>query len=61
MSKNKFVYCDHCGKTLDAMVDFDETTIEMAHKWTTVDLCNECLDKLYDIVCDFCKQKGGAE
>ena len=53
------MYCDHCGKVIDPMADFDDTTIEMAHKWTTADLCAECLEELYDIVLAFCKQKGG--
>ena len=55
------IYCDHCGKTLNTMIDFDDITIEIDCKWTTVDLCTECLDKLYDIVCNFCTRKGGAE
>lgn len=50
------IYCDHCGKELDAMHDFDDLTIEMEHKWLVTDLCTECLDKLYDSVCDFCKK-----
>ena len=60
MKENK-IYCDHCGKELDTMRDFDDMQIEIAHKWTTTDLCVECLDKLYEIVRVFCKQKGGAE
>ena len=60
MKENK-IYCDHCGKVLDTMTDFDDVQIEMAHKWTTADLCAECLDELYDIVCAFCERKGGAK
>ena len=56
MKDNK-IYCDHCGKELDTMHDFDDIQIDMAHKWTTADLCAECLDKLYDLVCDFCERK----
>ena len=60
MRDNK-IYCDHCGKEMDTMSDFDGVQIDMAHKWITADLCAECLDKLYDLVCNFCKSKGGAE
>lgn len=55
------IYCDHCGKELDTMHDFDDLTIELDFKWTTADLCAECLDKLYDIVCDFLKGKGDTD
>ena len=53
MKENK-IYCDRCGR-------------EMGHKWYNTDLCIECLDKLYDIVLNFCKkqdhptEKGGEE
>ena len=50
------IYCDHCGKELDTMHDFDDLTIEMEHKWLVTDLCAECLDKLYDSVYEFCKK-----
>lgn len=59
--KEHKIYCDHCGKELDTMKDFNDTQIEMAHKWATVDLCAECLDKLYNLICDFCEKKGGAK
>lgn len=52
------IHCDHCGKELDTMRDFDDLTIEMNHKWLLTDLCAECLDKLYASVREFCK-KGG--
>ena len=48
------IYCDHCGKELDTMKDFDDTQIEMAHKWTTVDLCSECGDELWEVIDKFC-------
>ena len=60
MKDNK-IYCDHCGKELDTIHDFDDIQIDMAHKWTTADLCAECLDKLYDLICDFCERKSGEE
>ena len=39
------------------MRDYDDLQIEMGHKWYNTDLCIECLDKLYDIVLNFCKNK----
>ena len=50
------IHCDHCGKELDTMRDFDNLTIEMNHKWLVTDLCSECLDKLYASVREFCKK-----
>lgn len=55
MTEHK-IYCDHCGKELDTMRDFDDLQIEMAHKWITADLCVECLDELYKITREFCKK-----
>ena len=55
------IYCDHCGKELDTMRDFDYTQIDIAHKWAVADLCAECLDELYDIICNFCAIKKGGQ
>jgi hypothetical protein len=66
MKENK-IYCDHCGKEIDPMRDYDDLQIDMGHKWYDTDLCIECLDKLYDIVLNFCKkqyhptEKGGVQ
>lgn len=65
MKENK-IYCDRCGKEIDTMRDYDDLQIDMGHKWHNTDLCIECLDELYDIVLNFCKEqdhpteKGGA-
>jgi hypothetical protein len=53
------MYCDHCGKEIDEMIDFYDSEIEVSYKRIEVDLCATCLDNLYDIVCDFCGKKGG--
>lgn len=47
MKENK-IYCDHCGKEIDPM---------RARDYDSFQLCIECLDKLYDIVINFCKKK----
>ena len=51
------ICCDHCGKELDPMRDYDETEITMYHKWQTVDLCCECFNDLWDIIYDFCTEQ----
>lgn len=53
-------YCDHCGKELDKMKDYDDTLITISYKEAGVDLCSECFDELCDTVIDFCKP-GGAK
>ena len=47
------IKCDHCGKEMDRMMDYDDLQIDMGHKWTTCDLCAECLDELYEVVISF--------
>ena len=44
MKDNK-IYCDHCGKELDTMHDFDDTQIDMAHKWATAKGKGVCFKK----------------
>lgn len=51
------IYCDRCGKELNTMRDFNDLQIDLGYKWTTVDLCAECLDKLYEVVCEFCTRR----
>jgi hypothetical protein len=53
------VYCDHCGKVLDGMVDYNDTEIDVK-SWFKCDLCAKCIEELDEIVLRFCK-KGGAE
>jgi hypothetical protein len=55
--KETKIYCDHCGKSIDPMVDFDDITIEMSYKFINVDLCYDCLYNLYEIVSDFVNKK----
>ncbi len=59
-TKKSEKYCDHCGKVLDTMIDYDDIIIDLSRSnWTTADLCAECLGKLFELVCDFCERKGG--
>ena len=48
------IYCDHCGKVLDCMKDYDDITIDYKKDYIDTDLCNECLDDLGKIIKTFC-------
>lgn len=64
MKENK-IYCDHCGKELNRMTDYDDINIELGHIWRKHDLCAECLEELKTLVDNFCTahqtEKGGGE
>lgn len=49
-------YCDHCGKEIEVMRDYDEIDIEVCAQWFKVDLCKECGEQLNKIVAEFCKK-----
>lgn len=49
-------YCDHCGKTLDSMADYNDVEIEAAHNHIRTDLCTKCFEKLNDVIRNFCKR-----
>jgi hypothetical protein len=53
------VYCDHCGKVLDAMSDYTDITIEASHKMVNADLCTDCFERLCEQIHNFCKREGG--
>lgn len=59
MIKTEF-FCDHCGKKLDPILDFQYVSIAVAHKWINADLCTDCLEKLYLKISEFVKEKEGA-
>lgn len=50
------IYCDHCGKELDTMKDYNDTLVEIAYHWFNTDLCSDCLEELYDTICKFCER-----
>lgn len=63
MKSNK-VFCDHCGKELNEMKDYIDLSIDLNHIWRTHDLCADCLEKLKDIIDEFCDhptEKGGEQ
>lgn len=49
------IYCDHCGKVLDRMIDFCDITIEANHKYQDVDLCVDCFENLWEQISEYCK------
>ncbi len=53
MTKNA-IFCDHCGKEIDQMIDYDDVTIKCAHEWKDVDLCEDCFNELWDFISKFC-------
>lgn len=48
------ICCDHCGKEIDTMKDYWDTEIIVHTSWCNVDLCEECYEKLKNIVEQFC-------
>lgn len=57
--RKEIIRCDHCGKELDIMKDFDDMTIELGYKWVECDLCDSCLEELYSKVYAFCNREEG--
>jgi hypothetical protein len=48
------IYCDHCKRELDRMKDYIDIEIDMSHKWQKVDLCEDCYERLWSMIDDFC-------
>lgn len=40
------IVCDHCGKTLDTMHDYDNISIETLDEFHEADLCADCRNEL---------------
>lgn len=53
MTKTK-VYCDHCGKEIDEIVDWVGDEIMIANERIVRDLCSDCAGDLVKLVEDFC-------
>lgn len=49
-------YCDHCGKELNAMNDYCSLEIEIITKMFYADLCENCKNKLVNIVGTFIRE-----
>lgn len=56
-------YCDHCGKQIDSRNGYLEQDVGFETA-IVADLCCECVDKLEEMIGEFCgcrKQKDGAD
>lgn len=54
----KRVYtCDHCGKELDEMHDYVDTSIDNLTGYVDADLCRSCLYELKDIILQYINKK----
>lgn len=61
MSTIHYHTCDHCGKKLDPMSDYEDLEIEML-TFKSVDLCLSCMEELERMVCAFVgKEKDDGE
>ena len=51
------IQCDHCGKSINPMIDFEDLTIDVEFtRIRNVDLCVDCLGELCKLVSDFIKR-----
>lgn len=48
-------FCDHCGKELEAMHDYEDVDISVDRPLMNTDLCVECFDELCKQIERFCK------
>ena len=49
--------CDHCEKEKDTMKDYYETEVIIGYSLFDVDLCEECHEKLIEIIKEYCNKK----
>lgn len=47
--------CDHCGKHLDGMKDYQEVELDMLYG--RIDLCAGCYAELIELIKDFVRRK----
>lgn len=50
-------YCDHCKKEIDIMKDYYETEVIIGYSLFDVDLCEECHEKLIEVIKEYCNKK----
>jgi hypothetical protein len=55
--KKLIVICDHCGKKLDEIKDYEDTQFNTIDEWFTADLCAECYTEISRITKEFCKKE----
>lgn len=50
-----FHTCDHCGKRLDEMKDYPDSTIDICYNYVACDLCADCVEQLTALVSGYVK------
>lgn len=55
------MYCDHCGKELDHMIDYTCCEVEVEYRAISADLCKNCLELLLTTIEKFCSAAKGGE
>lgn len=55
------MYCDHCGKELNDMIDYTCCEVEIAYRTVSTDLCKDCLERLFTTIEQFCSMAKGSE
>ena len=49
--------CDHCGKKMDSMSDYEDIEYDTLNNWLKVDLCSKCYEEISYIIQEFCSRK----
>lgn len=47
------IYCDHCGKELSTMNDYDDCDVNLPDRRVNTDLCSDCAEKLSKLIAEF--------
>ncbi|MBQ7913761.1 MAG: hypothetical protein IJ308_08515 [Clostridia bacterium] len=55
------IICDHCGKELDRMKDYDDISIETMNSFYDTDLCADCRNELSERMDKMVKEFIGKE
>lgn len=50
--------CDHCGKEMDLMIDYEAVEFDTEDEFLQVDLCSECYKEISSIIKQFCGRVG---
>lgn len=50
--------CDHCGKEMDLMIDYEAVEFDTEDEFLQVDLCSECYKEISSIIKQFCRRVG---
>lgn len=61
MGKVSFYTCDHCGKRLDGMKDYVDSSIDVCYNCIPCDLCVDCVSELSKLLHGYVKKKGDGD